>query len=438
MKKVSLLIITAIVLSNACVERAKPIQKSDRSKIKKFIHAAPPAIANKIEASFGDGSITMLGYEVSPMEVAPGGKVTVKWYWRLEKQIDAGWRLFTHVVDSTGTSRINADGTGPVRKNYQPGSWKVGEIIEDVQKITIPKNWKWPIAEFRTGIWRGKDRMKLRGRSDGSNRIRGVMVKIKGARASDVPELMIPKATGRIKIDGKTDEDAWSRAALVKSFFRPTSGNPVTKTPTEARLLWDDENLYASFLCKDQRIRSTYTKHDDELWNQDVVEIFLDPDGDSKNYYEFQASPAGMTFDSFLPSYRKNQNDWESQMKAAVTVDGTLNKPEDDDVSWTAEIAIPFKAIKHALKAPPAEGDVWRANMFRIDIGKQGISGMAWSPPLKPDYHVLDRFGKFRFVKLIEEAAAPPAAAPAAKAPAAAPAAEAPAAAPPDKAEGKE
>jgi hypothetical protein len=82
-------------------------------------------------------------------------------------------------------------------------------------------------------------------------------------------------------------------------------------------------------------------------------------------------------------------------------VDGTLNKRNDQDKGWVAEIAIPLAdvaGLDTAQKIAPKVGDVWRLNLFRMDSpeGKPQVAS-AWSPPLVGDFHKLDRFGELAF-----------------------------------------
>ena len=140
--------------------------------------------------------------------------------------------------------------------------------------------------------------------------------------------------------------------------------------------------------------------------------MMIDADGDGKTYVELQVAPERHVFDSYLPEYRKYEDtidpkrkpfSWNSKMNAAVTVDGTLNKRDDQDKGWTVEMAIPLADVKGmddkaALKLPPSVGDVWRVNLFRMDMpqGKpQQASG--WSPPMVGDFHALDKFGELVF-----------------------------------------
>jgi hypothetical protein len=183
-----------------------------------------------------------------------------------------------------------------------------------------------------------------------------------------------------------------------------------------AKLLWDDKNLYVAFINEDQDIWTTLDKHDDKLWTQEAVEMFIDADGDGKTYVELQANPKGVTFDSYLPTYRQNQNDWESGMKAAVTVDGTLNKRDDVDKKWIVELAIPLEAARGKEKdmknVPPKVGTEWRVNFFRMDQPNgRPQSGTGWSAPMVGDFHALDKFGVLVFGD--DKGHAPNAAAPA-------------------------
>jgi hypothetical protein len=167
-------------------------------------------------------------------------------------------------------------------------------------------------------------------------------------------------------------------------------------------VLWDDKNLYVAFDMEDKDVWSTLDKRDDKLWTQEAVEIFIDADGDGKTYVELQANPRGALFDSYLPNYRQNQNDWNSDTKVAVKVNGTLDVRTDTDKGWTAEFAIPLEAARGKeptmKNVPPKVGTEWRVNFFRMDspAGRpQQASG--WSPPMVNDFHALDRFGVLAF-----------------------------------------
>src|SRR6185503_13956236 len=116
-------------------------------------------------------------------------------------------------------------------------------------------------------------------------------------------------------------------------------------------LLWDNKFLYVAFDNQDSDIWTSLTKRDDKLWTQEADELMIDADGNGKTYVELQVAPNGTVFDTYLPEYRKY---------------------EDAVKGWTVELAIPLADVKGldkatGLKIPPAVGDTWRFNMFRMD-----------------------------------------------------------------------
>src|SRR5262249_14415366 len=153
----------------------------------------------------------------------------------------------------------------------------------------------------------------------------------------------------------------------------------------EAKVLWDDKYLYVAFQLEDKDVWATKTARDDKLWTEEAVEVFLDADGDKATYVELQVNPKNAVFDSYLPKYRENQNDFEAGMKPAVFVDGRVDKRDDTDKGWSVEMQIPLVSARGKdatmKNVPPVIGTVWRANFFRMDMpaGKPQ-AGTAWSP----------------------------------------------------------
>ena len=128
--------------------------------------------------------------------------------------------------------------------------------------------------------------------------------------------------------------------------------------------------------------------------------MFIDADGDGKTYVELQVNAKGATFDSYLPTYRQNQNDWDANMKAGVNIEGTLNKRDDEDKRWTVELAIPLGrrwAKREVKNVPPKVGTEWRVNFFRMDQPNgRPQSGTGWSAPMVGDFHALEQVRRAR------------------------------------------
>jgi len=212
-------------------------------------------------------------------------------------------------------------------------------------------------------------------------------------------DYVVHRANGRIEIDGVLAESAWDRAARAGPFVRSLDGKPASAA-TEARLLWDDDHLYVAFLSEDTNVASPFVNDDDKLYTSNVVEIFLNPSGDSSRYDEIEVAPTNALFDaSFSGGPRKGMDlSWSSHARHAVRVDGTLNAPGDVDRGWTVELAIPFSALTGMPKPRPQKGDRWKFNLYRLRQGPgQPGEGQAFSPPMRGDFHALDRFATLRF-----------------------------------------
>ena len=227
-----------------------------------------------------------------------------------------------------------------------------------------------------------------------------------------IPSYTVTRAAQAITVDGKADEKAWQQAERCSRFV--LWNGKESADLTDCKLLWDDKALYVLFVCRDSDIQAKLKKHDDPLYSEDVVEIFLDADADMKTYMELIVNPLGTTFDNYvLRNPRDNSNagivgwtlrDW----KTAVRVDGTIRDPQDPaskkdvDKSWTVEMAIPFSSFvltQGPSGKPPRAGDIWRVAITRYDRpDPKTFVHTAWSPPYSQGWpHITRRFGKLVF-----------------------------------------
>ncbi len=217
---------------------------------------------------------------------------------------------------------------------------------------------------------------------------------------SELPLYLCRKASGPIVVDGYLDEPAWANAQTVPLVLADTGAAP--RQPTHARLLWDNDYLYVAFSCQDDDIWGTTTERDCDIYNQEVVEVFIDAASCGTAYVEIEVSPLNAVLDLFMLWREDRQRglwDWDSTgLQTAVVVDGDPWHRATEDRSWTVEMAIPMVDFEMAPQLPPRPGDTWRINLYRIDRGTQGDEYTAWSPPHRINYHTPSRFGILQFV----------------------------------------
>lgn len=411
------------VLVFGCVDREPELTGQQKSALKPYLLQTAPSGMNSSAFVFGD-KVALLGYEVSPANIKPGETFEITWIWKANKAPGAGWKLFTHVGDENQKERLNQDGFngGPgksvVRQHYQPGRWKTGEIIRDVQSITLPEDWNARTVEFYLGLWKGEERMSIKGGTVDNGRAKVVTLNVGTAtpQVLEPPHYSVLHTQGELNIDGKLDESDWLRAKETR-FFVDTMNGKHAMPQAKAKMLWDEANLYIAFEVEDAYLRNPITKRDGtfddswfgsntkHMWDYDVVEIMLDPEGDSKDYFEIQVSPTGTVFDTRYDAQRVPMDpakelwghmDWNPKMEVKTSVRGAANDDEKDE-GYTVELKLPFSSIKTWAHAPAA-GAVWRINLYAMDLKEdKGQVASGWSDNRVSDFHAQARFGFIHF-----------------------------------------
>jgi hypothetical protein len=212
-----------------------------------------------------------------------------------------------------------------------------------------------------------------------------------------VPTYEVWRAATPINVDGRLDESAWAKAPSIRTFLSNRDAAPAP-FKTRAMVLYDDTFIYFSFSSEDENVWATMRERDQHLWNEEVVEVFLQADPAQRNYIEIEVNPLGTVLDIYLLDRRKNlpYRSWNSEkLRWAVRVDGTVDGVGGDR-GWTCEIALPLEDVVTAPNRPPRPGDRWRMNLFRVE-SRPRAAGAAWSPTMQGDFHVPSMFGEIIF-----------------------------------------
>src|SRR5690606_13107611 len=192
------------------------------------------------------------------------------------------------------------------------------------------------------------------------------------------PEIHIPrnyivyKSPEKIIIDGRDNEASWEKVSWSEDFI-DIEGDRTPKYKTNMKMLWDDEYLYFFAKMEEPHVWATLKERDTVIFYNNDFEIFIDPDGDTHNYYEFEMNAHNTLWDLFLTKPYRNGgkviDSWDIQgVKSAVDIRGTLNDPTDIDEGWTVEIALPWKVITEAAKEDKVPvNDFWRLNFSRVN-----------------------------------------------------------------------
>ena len=226
-----------------------------------------------------------------------------------------------------------------------------------------------------------------------------------------------------IIIDGKLNEDAWLAVEWTDDFMDIEGpSKPVPRFRTRAKMLWDNEYFYIAAELEEPHVWATLKEHDSIIFNDNDFEVFIDPDGDTHDYYELEVNALGTAWDLFLPvPYRDGGGAlffWDIRgLRVGVHVKGSLNKTGDVDKGWQVEIALPWEVLREVAPEGrmPVPGDQWRVNFSRVEWQVEVKNGKyvklldketgkllhednwVWSPQGVVNMHYPEMWGKVHF-----------------------------------------
>ena len=181
------------------------------------------------------------------------------------------------------------------------------------------------------------------------------------------------------ELDGDIKEDpAWQGVAVGRGYRDLDTGRPSAKQ-TAFRIGYTQEALFIAVACDEpdtDGIRADMTDGE-PLGDEDSVEVFLSPDGESE--LQFMVNAMGSRASPL--TLRK----WE----AAAYI---------GDTTWSVEIALPWEV----LAAFPGDGDVWGLNVCRNISSGDEIEHSTWAQ-VEKGFHEPENFGELSFESIDDE-----------------------------------
>lgn len=163
--------------------------------------------------------------------------------------------------------------------------------------------------------------------------------------------------TDKILIDGKFDEPCWQNAAIAKDFvmWMPDNGTPEPQTQkTEVKIVYDNNAIYIAATMYDSepnKIQKELSQRDDS-GTVDRFGVFINGFNDGQQEFSFIISAAGVQEDFLFTESNGEDSSWNAIWESKVRI---------TDYGWTAELKIPYAAIRFSDK----NKQTWGINFIR-------------------------------------------------------------------------
>jgi len=189
--------------------------------------------------------------------------------------------------------------------------------------------------------------------------------------------IRVPRFDKPPVIDGRLDDEVWTRAAVFKNFVQTRPGDNVAPSrETVAMVGYDSKRLYLAFHCYDEpdKVRATVAKRDEIFGDDnagrgggasgaggrrtsaagdDNIRVFLDTFNDQRRAYVLGWNPFGIQQDGIITEGQREVDfsiDIVMESKGMLTEDG-----------WIVEVSIPFKSLRYQA----GNDRLWGFNVVR-------------------------------------------------------------------------
>ena len=188
------------------------------------------------------------------------------------------------------------------------------------------------------------------------------------------PGRLFAGADGPILIDGALDDPAWTRAPEANGLLRMFGqGLEPGQVSTSVKILYDADNLYIGFACIDPHPEMIITRGYEpgaDIRNDDSVYVLIDAQRGDDLFNVFGTNSRRILFEALASKdgqffERGRKNDWQAGAKKTPT-------------GWTAELAIPLKALNPQKTLPSLKV------MFSRIVPRYSRS--FWNGPLDPAF----------------------------------------------------
>ena len=197
--------------------------------------------------------------------------------------------------------------------------------------------------------------------------------------------IVVQRVSQPPRVDGRLDDPAWQNLKRHSGFSIAGYPDTAPLAQTSFMVCHDGANLYFAVICEEphtEKLVQNIRERDGRVWDDDDIEIFLDPSGARVEYFQFLVNSIGTLAD--LAGFQGGivrMMAWDSNAQAASSV---------GDGYWQAEVKIPFFNLNIQSSDPNWLFNVARGRFAHIR------EGSSFAPLATASFHAPDRFRVLR------------------------------------------
>ena len=225
------------------------------------------------------------------------------------------------------------------------------------------------------------------------------------------PSYTVKKTAKPPSLADKWDSTVWSKAYTVSvgQFLPQSSANHPA---TEAKVLYDENNLYVHFRVTEQYVYAVTTECQGPVSTDSCVEFFIKPDQPDADfgYFNVEVNCIGTLLLYYIEDSRRTENGFAEYQQVSekcceqIPRVSTFTEPIPNEipgpVDWSVTYAVPFSLFQEYCSGLmlPDTGTTWQGNFFKCVENNSHPHWASWSNVGDElNFHQPDKFGRLLF-----------------------------------------
>ena len=207
-----------------------------------------------------------------------------------------------------------------------------------------------------------------------------------------------------LKIDADWNKEQWKKIKTI-SIEKHMGGIPKFQPIVEAKMTYDDSNVFVIFRVKDRFVQSTVQEYNGSVSENSCVEFFFSPDATYPlKYFNLEINAGGTPLIFYISKPWNDFTKLDSTDISKIEIAHSLPKKVDpeitDSVTWIIEYRIPIEMLKkYSNVTRPGPGVTWKGNFYKTGSKTSNPNYMTWSfvDHPTPNFHLPQFFGTLKF-----------------------------------------